>query len=851
MRVPRRSGAEVRKLARISRTGHWRRLRRRHSRRLRLSHAWVAAHDRAAQFRQDTRTLAGLAGRVLATVLGTAALVAASEAIAAAAGHAVRWGTLFMTIDPGSYEAFVGAAVGAEAAFLALFFTTVGVIASTTYARVPGEIRSLFVRERTSLIYAGNVAVALLVGLALLTMPLVAHRSPHGLTVLLFAVLTAFSVVSLVVLGTRLFNFFDLSTLSLPLRRRFLRAARSASAAGRSIPGEAQEQAAHDRAAAVLSIYGQLTDLIGKRDVSEARAPERIALELLDCWDTASVLKPGIPAKSKWFSLAASHPNWLTMDHPRLSMAVATRTSVQPTMTPDPLWAENAIAGHLGRLLTGLPPDEWERAIRVVDHAAELICYLAARLQVDEARLLRRTITTYLREVAATTWPDDEAPGARWELVRLAAADREVLVYTRFWLGLIKSFEHADAQRLASRFDDAVATIQGPYTTHAPWRLLEMLEAIARGIEFEQRSEPRRVTPGWWVHHMCARALLQVLLTAIREFISDVQAELIDPLVTDTRPDAAAVAMRILDSLELVSKLTTHLPTARQAVAALDSLRHVPTNDELWPDGSLPDEIPPILAGQLYVKLGQVALQLGHDSHDSSRPDLFGQSYRLLFDATFHAILNNQPDLPGQLFPITITLADRARARLTSDLSTERVRNQVIFGSEPLLDMMELSGYALLMSELDPPGIWPEVRTLWDRIFSGETAPALAAQMSAVLSAHETLFAITPDSIGRTERKMALAQLMSEHGITGRMSIPGDRPAPRPDNVIVGVFAPMGLGGIMHDLADLFIVEYLCRRPDMADLQTPRKAEMLQESLDHYQDWITRTREASQPGEEA
>jgi len=702
MRLPRRSGAEVRKLARISRIRHWRRLERRRGRRLWLSHAWVAAHDRAAQFRQDSRILAGLAGRVLGAVLGTAALVAAVEAIAAAAGHVLHWGTLFTTIDPGSYEGFVGAAVGAEAAFLALFFTTVGVIASTTYARVPGEIRGLFVRERTSLIYAGNVAVALLVGLALLTMPLVAHRSPHGLTVLVFAILTAFSVLSLVVLGTRLFNFFDLSTLSLPLRRRFLRAAKSASAAGRSIPREAQQQAAHDLAAAVLGIYGQLTDLIGKRDVSEARAPERIALELLDCWDTASVIKPGIPAKSKWFALTASHPNWLTMDHTRLSMAVATRASVQPTMTPDPLWAETAIAGHLGRLLNALSLDDWERAIRVVDRAAELIWYLAARLQVDEARLLRRTITSYLRDVAATARPDDQASGSRWELFRLAAADREVLVYTRFWLGLISSVEHADAQRLASSFDEAVATIQGPYKARAPWRLLQMLEAIAGGIEFEQRTEPRRVTPGWWVHHMSARTLLQILVTAIREFTGDVQAGLIDPLVADTSPDAATVTIKILDSLELVSKLTSHLPTAHQAATALNALQHALTNDELWPDRSLPDEIPPILAEQLYLKLGQVALQLGHDSHDSTRPDLFGQSYRLVFDATFHAILNNQPDLGRQLFPITISLADRARARLSDDLGAERVRDQVIFGSEPLLDMMELSGYALLMSELDP-----------------------------------------------------------------------------------------------------------------------------------------------------
>src|SRR6185503_19574797 len=100
-----------------------------------------------------------------------------------------------------------------------------------------------------------------------------------------------FSILSLVVLGTRLFNFFDLSTLSLPLRRRFLRGVKAASAAGRSVPREAQQQAAHDRSAAVLRIYGQLTDLIETRDVSEGRAAQRIALELLDCWHASSALK--------------------------------------------------------------------------------------------------------------------------------------------------------------------------------------------------------------------------------------------------------------------------------------------------------------------------------------------------------------------------------------------------------------------------------------------------------------------------------------------------------------------------------------------------------------------------------
>ncbi len=121
--------------------------------------------------------------------------------------------------------------------------------------------------------------------------------------------------------GRAAVQLLDLSTLSSHLRHRFARRAVSASASGRSVPREAQQQAAHDRAAAVLRIYGQLTDLIEKRDVAQARAPQRIALELLGGWHAASALKPAIPAKSEWFSLAASHPNWLTPDHRQLSMA--------------------------------------------------------------------------------------------------------------------------------------------------------------------------------------------------------------------------------------------------------------------------------------------------------------------------------------------------------------------------------------------------------------------------------------------------------------------------------------------------------------------------------------------------
>jgi len=82
----------------------------------------------------------------------------------------------------------------------------------------------------------------------------------------------------------------------------------------------------------------------------------------------------------------------------------------------------------------------------------------------------------------------------------------------------------------------------------------------------------------------------------------------------------------------------------------------------------------------------------------------------------------------------------------------------------------------------------------------------------------------------------------------------GEPPAPEPESPIVGVFAPWDPGLIQPELADLFVVEYLKQRSDMADLKIPRGAERLQESLDHYQHRTEQTKrsgDASQAGEEA
>ena len=831
-----RTDRNLRRLRRSGDMRHWVWRQRRMQWHRRFSSWAVRAFDRRGQLRQDTRilaTLARTAGIAIAlTVLGVVGLEAACSALAP---H-LHWSGFFETVDLAHYETFVGVAIGAQATFLALFFTTVGVIASTSYARVPGDIRLLFVRERRSLLYVWNVVAALVVGIVLFVMPVLLHHRPHGLTLALLALLSAFSVLSLVILGTRLFYFFEPSTLSLPLPGRFARAVQSASASVKA-PSELQQQAAHARADQVLHLYQELVTLTVKRELREARSPAGLITQLLGCWTRYARLKPSIPTNSPWFEQIASHPNWLTLDHSQLNLALDTGAGIQPTFAPDPLWIERRLAQRIEELLPVFSnTEDWSIAIQVADRAHDLVADLAARLQLEEAKLLRRVIGRFLLGVstAETSGDAGESPTAAawtsWKTFRLAAAERHVMGFTSYWLGFVRPREGLDPTIFGTYVDNSVESIAHTYRAGAPREVLNLFEDFATGIEFERRTEGQRVTPNWWVRHLVARLYSRIFLESTNEFLQEVATELVAPLIATESADAESTTVAIFDALELTNKLQYHMPIIRKALDALQLLRHQPTADEKWPDGTLSEDVIAQTDELLYAKLGDVALNLSHEQHKRDRPDLFGQAYKRLFDATFHAVIHGQNELARKLFPITIALADRAHARLQVDLASEFTRQQIIYGTEPLLDMMELSGYALLMQEVNDDGIWPDVVAMWNRIFSGNQAPQLGAQFLAVLSYHEDVFALTPGGVGRTNRQMELGRLLAARGIVTRFDGWKESP-PVSRSAIVNALAPDNMIGINHNLADLFVAEYLLGRPDMSDLTVSRGVRTLSEEL--------------------
>lgn len=822
-------------LAQLGRIKYWKKREQRSQRRLLRSGRLQRVEEAWNSHRDDTRTVLQLARRSAWSGLSALLLFGASELLAYGLGR-IDWGPfkfLDQRLAAGDYQSFVGTAVGAAATFLALFFTTVGVVASTAYQSVPGEIRKLFVEERTSAIYVRGVVRALVLGTALLVAGALSYK-PSTLSIVVLAVLAVNAVLRLMVLGGELFNFFDPSTLSRPLLPRFARALRRASA-----PGTAQDagnqQIAHEDAAGILRLYQRITVLLSQRPGREAAASLTVARQLVVIAATYGQVKNGIPPESRWWGRTPTHANWLTMDYHRLKVAMATSTGVAPTMAADALWVERQLEESLRGILATLAESERPTAaIQLVGEASPIIAGLASHLLIDEA-LAFEPVFSDAMAVIVSSGGGTPANSEMSVLDSMAAAERAVLPVIELWVGYVHALQRLTKQDIIAVLDRAIAEPSEMYKAALPRPVIELLEKFARSVSRERTAEGAQITPAWWIHHFAARELIRHLRLCHDKILNRIESHLTGLVKEQSeagRPQQAAVM--IFSSLELISRMQHHRGLVETTFGRLSGLRNLNTGDSSWPE--LPDSkhLLETMRDSLLRTLAGNTPKLYASSHDPALPDLFGQAARHLFDATFDAILEGQTDLARDLFQVVFTEADATRQRLLTDLRDQADRTQFIYGTEPIVAVMELSGYAMLMQALDGNGIWEDVRGLWDRILAADTNGAVPQWLISILTGLESTYSITGSGMARITRQQRLKQLFSERGITtsdyaGR-TVPGQQ-TPRPHrDAIVSAFASDDMYR-PYEMTDLFVAEYL-RNHLPAAVKLPHHTTWLVKRLD-------------------
>ena len=744
--------------------------------------------------------------------------VAVLEAVAVVL-RLTEWGArnpLLSTPKPeleGAVLSLVGAAVAIAATLLGLYYTTVGVIASTIYRSVPGDVRDLFISERNGEVYLKVVVQTIAMGILILVAAAFGF-DVVGLVLLLEGALATLTCIGLVVVTKHLFDYFDPSKLSAPLLKRIADDVRIVTRPKtRGVPH--RQQSAHYDAFRALASFRHLAELLDAAEMRNATAPVHLTRQLLGILRFYSSWKYAIPTDSNWWDRVPKHQNWLTIDQTRLSLALNSSVTFPAEMEPDYLWVENAVARLLGSTLSvAFRSQAGANALATSEEVAQVVFVLTARLQIREALAIESAWDSVAQSVATTEAV--AAPSADDYEIRLnqmAAAESLVRPITMMLLGLERAAQMILDRDLPSEFDEAIENPDELYRGTLPTDTRQMLENFAVAIRREISIERRRVTPAWWVNHLAARSMAEALLAAEAGVLGEVRARTIDQVARfrdAERFDLAAIAG--MSALELLHKIEIHEPTIRAAEAKLASYRNTNTGIEHWPERAVETPLDPAGAHmEMLATLSELLPLLRTARFDPREPDLYGQLYQFTVDGAFRAILDGDNDRGIAMYRAALTEMEAARIRIAKDLERHDPTLLTTYAIEPVITAMDLAGYALLMNELDGAGIWPDIKSMWDALIAGN--PQLPEFLRRIASFADGPLGFTAGGIERSRRSIVLTQLLEERGIKQQEDvwIEGGRavemPAPHA-SPIVSALAP-GMYSMNDDLYALFLVEYL------------------------------------------
>jgi hypothetical protein len=721
-------------------------------------------------------------------------------------------------LDEGAYDALLESIAAVTGVFLALYFTAVSAVAATVYASVPHDIRTLIVRDRLGNVYVQGVAFTMALAILLLALH-AAGGSALALALPVVAALAVFSVFAFIRLGQRAFFLADPTRLADTLVYDFMSWFKRSKYGGWrwDVPAfqDHYRQQARRSASSLSSLMEIASEQSHLRGESSRQLIRRIGV-LLSVY-LADLHR--IPTQSRWFGQRYEHQQWYLAGSSELEMATNTESSLQPKTVPDSNWVEDKL---LGPLVAGVLKDVCTKELENAFFAMESFPGLWERFGaawassegLDWANELSGGIVD---AVSGETFKTESRSPLMAGLLDVAA-----MLPMSVELGLNRAVDDIDVPALGKRIREGDWATEGtPYGFALSSKALRAMEEAQSGVAFERTANAPALTrtPGWYIEELVLYAFekdLKAQLDPLVEFLCEWYPSAADRLNAAGKHDeAAAVLSR---GLEVVWKLERHVQSWHDTVDAIRAEgERVDFNRPEWTWDAYREAIRKLYI-EVLERLARLIPPLALQDRRDDIPDFFGHAVHRTGEACYEALANDDGELFGKLFPTyfvgTLVASERVKAEVT-DLFPQQA---ITWMFEPIVDCLELSGYAYLYSELHAnPSLWGTCTTAWEKYLAGEDGAERLKQMAVFNAFQQTQFTMTPRSVMRTRWQMALGNTLEElprdeEAQTGHPL--GHRPVKHQSRLIRRIAPDEGMLGsmLLHNARDVFIELFLAKQ---------------------------------------
>lgn len=802
---------------------------------------WVFSIRMAADGARESSSVLAQIGRAIARdVLFSIGLLVVLEVLEryVVPGLPFVWRVLgAFRYDNGALVSLLSTLAQISGVFVGLYFTAICTITSAVYVRVPSDVRRLMLSEKTGNIYIRIVSYLGVLSIASLVL-VSTDYNVGSLTIAVTALLGVLSLFSFAVLSARVFEFYDPSLLAQYGAHQIAKcmtAVSGCNAIGRDPSFQVYFQR---RAESLLETYTNIVKLAAQPDYAHLTggAIHQLGSTTVSLIAHYSRAKSTIPSASHWFRKEYKQANWLTADSTKLYVAVLTTTSIQAEAANDFHWADNALTSIAKSVLECLA-ERWDlvHMAQLGDHMQKVVGILAEEGHIDDALQL---LDAMAKVADARVLSQEVGAESNRELskTRLAFSllDMHVTGVLQLLLGFGRHLERCKADRWLGALD----VIRWPqpgsiYRTPVPPIVFTQLEFIAPRMVFEFSIEGQVVTPRWYSAQTIAQKLTEDVpkrLTLLLDVLGRDVLGRAESLIRSGRPMFAVLL--IVKGLEACRKARIPLSGAESLFVSLSEVRRL--TDMPWTQTDLSISKVELAKHResLLLLLASLTPKLIAEPANDKLPDFFGHAYTLLANEVFSAMLNGRVELFETLFPAFFELVWVASKRMGSSYEHSGGNVRSIYVTEPIAELFDLSGFALIFSELNEKPFWDRVVNVWDHwIMANEDPVGTCRYLSGVARYRDSLLMITPRFEMRSQWRTELLDELRQRGlIDDKFFEPFSRRtrSSHRSAVIECISRQRFSNSEAHVF---FLAEYLYARKELAGEAMPRSVRSLIEEL--------------------
>ncbi len=716
------------------------------------------------------------------------------------------------------YGTLLATVIGVGGVFIGLYYAAISMVGGAIYARVPNNIRDLLAQERFGGAYMRFLAVFTFFGVCLLAFHS-AGLKPIILAVPLFLLSAGLAVIGFVRLGTRAFYLFDPTILSHRLFEQLQQCHTQIQAGRYRWSDQSFQSHAYRRARTAVDTLATVSDIAAQETHLNSRPFAELCRNLLSFLLRYETSRKSIPTDSLWYERRYEHTDWYRTGDMATSMAHQTASMLQPQSVSDSRWIESAILPIVQRCLEiNIRESRYaivNELLRYIDAYAQ---HLAKEQQVKFAfDLIRRT--SFSCETLIFSKKDDTAVEEPLENIgiceQLATMPINVLVsYSRS----IESYgRDVVLQRLHQiEWKSKESIYRAGFAIHA----LKQLEWLQPRLEFEERVEGRPLSPSWYLLEVVIQTEAENLSATMLSFHDEAREfykHWIEAATSSRRPWLAAVV--ISRESEYWHKQHYHENVMTRLWNDLNSNRRA--EGLPWPSLDINSLVQK--SEQRQTELQQTtatqSILLLSISRPESYPDFAGQFLHATGEALLSALCSNDSNtvemLFKQYFRSNFLQFERLRPKDTRPDRQSQIHIKIAVA--PLLDLIDISGYAYLLSYYhDAPALREHIAKEWDTYLDRGQAEDRLKFLSAAVSLTESAFELAHRSTNRIRWQQIVSNRLKDMESREvlwdeRRHIRSFHPMAMHKNPLVRIFTKDSLMP-SYDGVDIFLVKYISQR---------------------------------------